>query len=196
MIAVAVILAFLVVIAYVKVGITVLWNNALTLRLMIGPFRFTLSPGKRQSSGPKDKSNTPGRKSSRKREKKSPWLQVLLSNWEELLCFAGRVLRTPVLNPLVLKVTFGGEDPAESALNYGRAWAAIGAIMPLAENSFRIGRREIDVEYDRTASGISVYAKVSLSLRFGQCVRLVVSALILVLRFYRQMKQSEKAVQM
>lgn len=53
-------------------------------------------------------------------------------------CFF-RKLRVP---KLTLHVQFGGaNDAAKAAINYGRAWAAIGAIMPPLRSKLRIRRR-------------------------------------------------------
>jgi hypothetical protein len=197
MIAVAVIVAIVVLITLLRVGILVIWDGSLTLKFIVGPLRFTISSDKENAEKTvSDKKTEKQKKKSKSGSKqKSPWPKVLLSNWQELLELIGRVLRMPLLDPLVLKVTFGGEDPASGALNYGRAWALIGALMPFLERNFTIGKREIDVQLDREAKEMSVYAKAALTARIGQCIRLAISALILLIRLYNETKQTEKAVQ-
>lgn len=198
MIVLGIIVLVVALIAFLKVGIQVTWDGTLALRLMIGPVRFSiLSDKNTEESSAKEpvQKETAAKKKSRPQKKKSPWPGVLLANWQELLELVGRVLHMPCLNPLILKVGFGGEDPAACAVNYGRAWALVGAVMPLLERNFRIGKREIDVRYDQDSKKMSVYAKAALTVRVGQCVSLAVSALMLFLRLYKQTKQSEKAVQ-
>lgn len=199
MIALGIIVLVIVFVAFLKVGIQVTWDQSLSLRLIIGPVRISILSGKKsddeKNEEPKKKRTKPQKKNDGANRTKSPWPKVLLSNWQELLELVGRVLHMPVLNPLILKITFGGEDPAASAINYGRAWALIGAVMPALERNFEIGKREIDVQYDREAKKMSVYAKAALTVRVGQCVSLVVSAFMLFLRLYNETKQSEKAVQ-
>jgi hypothetical protein len=197
MIAVAVIVAIVVLITLLRVGILVIWDGSLTLKFIVGPLRFTISSDKEnaEKTVSDEKTEKQKKKSKSGSKQKSPWPKVLLSNWQELLELIGRVLRMPLLDPLVLKVTFGGEDPASGALNYGRAWALIGALMPFLERNFTIGKREIDVQLDREAKEMSVYAKAALTARIGQCIRLAISALILFIRLYNETKQTEKAVQ-
>lgn len=197
MIAVAVIVAIVVLITLLRVGILVIWDGSLTLKFIVGPLRFTISSDKEKAEKTisDEKTEKQKKKSKSGSKQKSPWPKVLLSNWQELLELIGRVLRMPLLDPLVLKVTFGGEDPASGALNYGRAWALIGALMPFLERNFTIGKREIDVQLDREAKEMSVYAKAALIARIGQCIRLAISALILFIRLYNETKQTEKAVQ-
>ena len=197
MIALAVIVAIVVLITLLRVGILVIWDGSLTLKFIVGPIRFTISSDeeKAEKTASAEKTEKQKKKSKSGTKQKSPWPKVLLSNWQDLLELVGRVLRMPLLDPLVLKVTFGGEDPASGALNYGRAWALIGALMPFLERNFTIGKREIDVQLDRDAKEMSIYAKAALTARIGQCVRLAVSALILFIRLYNETKQTEKAVQ-
>lgn len=199
MIALGIIALVIALIAYMKVGIQVTWDGALALRLIVGPIRVSiLSRKDTEETASKEsdqKKSDPKKKTHRSNRKNSPWPKVLLANWQELLELVGRVLHMPYLNPLILKVVFGGEDPAASAINYGRAWALVGVVMPLLERNFQIGKREIDVQHDRDAKKMSVYAKAALTVRVGQCVGLAVSALLLFLRLYKETKQSEKAVQ-
>ena len=197
MIVLAAITAILVIITLMRVGVFVIWDGSLTLKLILGPIRLSLSSDSKKSEdvSSAEKKTKKQRASKSENKQKSPWPRVLFSNWHELLELVGRVLRMPLLDPLVLKVTFGGEDPASGALNYGRAWALVGALMPILERNFTIGRRDINVQLDQKASEISVYAKAALTARVGQCIRLAVSALILFLRLYNETKQTEKAVQ-
>lgn len=199
MIALGIIALVIALIALLRVGIQVTWDGALALRLIIGPVRVSIRSNKDTEESElkqsERKESDSRKKSDRKKKEKSLWPRVLLANWQELLELVGRVLYMPYLNPLILKVVFGGEDPAESAVNYGRAWALVGAVMPLLERNFQIGNREIDVRYNRDAKKMSVYAKAALTVRVGQCVSLAVSALLLFLRLYKETKKSEKAVQ-
>ena len=194
MIALGVIVFVIVLVSITKVGIIVQWDGSLSLQLTVGPIRFKLTPGKKK---PSDKPQGEEKKKTKKNKKASgSWSNVLLTNWKELLELVGRVLHMPVLDPFFLRVTFGGDDPADRAIRYGQAWALVGAVMPLLERSFNIGKRDIDVCCKPNEEKISVYAKAGLSVRIGQCISLAIHALGLFLRLYRQTKQNEKAVQM
>ena len=194
MIALGIIAVLIVLVTVTRVGIIVQWDGALSLQLTVGPIRFKLTPGKKKiGDKPKREKTT---KSNKKKKTSNPWPHVLLTNWQELLELVGRVLRMPLLDPFILRVTFGGDDPADRAIRYGQAWALVGAVMPLLERSFNIGKRDIDVRCKPNENDISVYAKAGLSARIGQCFSLAIHVLRLFLRLYKQTKQTEKAVQM
>lgn len=191
MIVLGIIIAVIALVTLIRVGIMAEWDGALTLRLTVGPFRFKLTSGhKKKEDKPKQSA-----KSGKTKKSSSPWPRVLLTNWQELLELVGRVLRMPLLDPFILRVTFGGEDPADRAIRYGQAWAVVGAVMPLLEHSFNIGKRDIDVCCKPEENNITVYAKAGLSARIGQCFSLAFHVLRLFLRLYKQTKQTDKAVQ-
>ena len=50
------------------------------------------------------------------------------------------------VNVLELKVVLAADDPCDLAVNYGRAWAAVGNLMPSLERVFVIQKRNIEVE--------------------------------------------------
>ena len=194
MIALVIIVLVLAMIAFTRLGIVAVWDGQLTLRLIIGPARITLSSSKNKTQ---EKAKRAARSENETvgKEKKSPWPRLLRAHWRELLELVSRVLSMPVLDPLIIKVTFGGDDPVDNAMNYGRAWALIGVVVPFLESNFKIGKRELDVTCDNATDKLSVFAKAAVTARVGQCAMLVFSALMLFLRLYRHTKQSEKAVQ-
>lgn len=194
MIALLVIAAVITVIACIRIGIFVEWSGMLALKLVVGPFRFVISSGKKAPKKVKEE-KTAGAKNKPEQKKKKFPINILRSNWKELAELISRVLRMPLLDPLVLKITVGGDDPAQNALRYGGAWALIGSVLPFLESRFHIGKRDIDVICDQKASDISVYVKTALTARLGQCIALAISAVVLFFKIYQKMKETEKAVQ-
>lgn len=193
MIAVGIIILAIILVSITKVGIIIQWDRILSLQLTVGPFRFKLTSEKKAKNREKSSKTA---KTPKTKKTSNPWTGILLAHWQELLELVGRVLCMPVLDPFILRVTFGGDDPADTAIRYGQAWAMVGAVMPVLEHSFQIGKRDIDVCCKPDEENISVYAKAGLSVRIGQCVSLAVYAFGLFLRLYRQTRQNEKAVQM
>ena len=118
--------------------------------LLIGPVRMQLYPGKK-----KEKKDKPSKKDSSKGSSKSktssettkkeskkggsftdflPIVQTLL----DLLIDFHRKIRVKRLD---LKLILAGGDPCDLAVNYGRAWAALGNLMPQLERFFIIKKR-------------------------------------------------------
>ena len=72
-----------------------------------------------------------------------------------------------------LKLILAGDDPCDLAENYGKAWAALGNLMPQLERLFVIMKRNLEVECDFTASETLVTARLDLSITLGRLLKLV-----------------------
>ena len=66
------------------------------------------------------------------------------------------------------------DDPCDLAVNYGRAWAAVGNLMPRVERLFVIKKRNIEVECDFEATQTTVIARLDLTITLGRIVATVV----------------------
>lgn len=209
--------AVLFVIGITKIGVRVIYQDTLTLYLIAGPVRISLLGDKdknpKKEKKKKEKAEKPSKteikkqrsdaeektaadsKTGKKKKKKNPWVNALLSCWRELLELVGRVLRMPVVDELDLRVTFGGKDPADSALNYGRACAAVGALLPILHNSTRIQSQNVDVVYDEQSDELKFYIRAALVVRIYQIFVLICAAIGLLFQIYREKKQIDKAVQ-
>ena len=89
----------------------------------------------------------------------------------ELLNDFRRKLR---VNRLEVKLVMAGDDPCNLAVNYGRAWAAVGNLMSRLENFLVIKKRDIDVECDFTASKTTIYARLDLTITLGRILVIAV----------------------
>ena len=96
-----------------------------------------------------------------------PLLKVAL----DLLNDFRRKLR---VNRLEVKLVMAGDDPCDLAMNYGKAWAAIGNLMPRLEKVFVIKKRDIDVECDFIASENRIYARLDLTITLGRILAIAV----------------------
>lgn len=109
--------------------------------------------------------------------------------------FLGDFRRKLRLNRLELKITLAGEDPCDLAMNYGRAWEALGNLMPKLEKWFVIKKRDLDVQCDFTASETVIYARLDITITLGRIISLVVvyavRALIKFLKIKKMRKQNE-----
>ena len=96
-----------------------------------------------------------------------PLLKVAL----DLLNDFRRKLR---VDRLEAKIVMAGGDPCDLAINYGRAWTAVGNLMPRLEKVFVIKKRDIDVECDFTASKTTIYARLDLTITLGRILAIAV----------------------
>ena len=77
------------------------------------------------------------------------------------------------VNVLELMLIMASGDPCDLAVNYGKAWAAVGNLMPQLERVFVIQKRNIEVECDFSADQTRVIARLDLSITLGRILGLV-----------------------
>lgn len=87
-----------------------------------------------------------------------------------LLEGAGQFKDKLQVDKLTLEVTVGSSDPAQAALNYGRASAALAGAWGALNEAFRLKEGEARVRVDFDARETKVYGYLALSLKLGQLV--------------------------
>ena len=130
-------------------------------------------------------------------------LGALLEEFLPLVRLAGEAIgelpRLPVIRKLKLRITYGGEDAAKAAMNYGAAWGAIGAAMAVLTRKLRIRKQDVRPELDYDCGGVRVSADVCFTLTLGRLVVYLVHYGAKALGILTQTKKSammkEKAVQ-
>jgi hypothetical protein len=85
-----------------------------------------------------------------------------------------------------------GGDPANLAINYGRAWAAVGNLMPQLDRLFVIKKRNIEVECDFTGSETLIIAGLDLTITLGRLLALVAVYAIRALKEFLNIKKNRK----
>lgn len=194
-------LGILVLLAVLPLGVSIRYDASGTLvRLIAGPVRITLYPRakkkgkkektadqtdagqektleKKKSSGKKAAAGQTAKQAEKPAEPKKetggpitdflPLVQILL----EMLGAFRRKLR---MNLLEMKIVMAADDPCDLAVNYGRAWAAVGNLLPRLEKIFVIKKRNIEVECDFEAAKTLVTARLDLTITLGRLIGLAV----------------------
>jgi hypothetical protein len=93
---------------------------------------------------------------------------------------------------LELKLIMAADDPCDLAVNYGRAWAAVGNLLPQLERIFVIKKRDIEVECDFTASQTLVIARLDISITLGRLLSAVVVFAVRALIEFLKIKKKRK----
>ena len=106
----------------------------------------------------------------------------------------GNLRRKLRMEELMLRVRFGGgDDAAKTAILYGRAWAAIGALMPCLERIFVIKKRDIGAELDYNVDEkMAVDAHMVLTITIGRALALALRAGIGFLKIYQAYQDQNK----
>lgn len=174
-------LAVLLLIAAIPLGVLARYDSQGPLvRVIVGFVRFTVIPLPRRTKKPKKeappKTEAPQKTAPQPSQKEPPQkggsLRDFLPLVNVLLDFMSSFRKKLRVNHLVLKLILAGDDPCDLALNYGRAWAALGNLMPMLDRIFVIGKRDCEVECDFTAADTLVVAQMELTIRFGQLISL------------------------
>ena len=108
------------------------------------------------------------------------------------LDFLNGLRRKLRVNVLELKLIMAADDPCDLAVNYGRAWAAVGNLMPQLERFLVIKKRDVEVECDFTASKTLVIARLDITLTLGRLLALVLKAAIRALIVFLKIKKKRK----
>jgi len=149
------------------------------LWVRLGKLRIKILPMKPKKDTEK-KPKKPKKKKEPKRPKEKPPTPLpekvggALEYAKELLPVgleaAGGMLRGLRVDTLELELTAGSPDPADAAMVYGQATAALGALWYPLTRAFRVkdGRARVDIDFD--APGMTVYGAAALSIKIGTVV--------------------------
>lgn len=214
-------LGILVLLAILPLGVSVKYDeDGPVVKLIAGPVKITLFPRKKKDKKEKKKeqpkqpeeiqkpeaaepetakAESPQTEKPAKNNKKEtaaqksggpitdflPLVQIAL----EMLGAFRRRLR---VNLLELKLIMASDDPCDLAVNYGRAWTAVGNLMPRLERVFVIKKRNIEVECDFEASQTRVIARLDLTITLGRILATVVVYGIKALIEFLKIKNKRK----
>ena len=193
-------LGIITLLAVLPLGVSVKYDeDGVLLKLIIGPVKITLFPRPKKDQKPKKKektqekkeeqktepaqqpapevaSPTPEKKQEEKTEKKKSGGSVtdFLPLVKTALDMLGAFRRRLRLNVLDLKLIMAADDPCDLAVNYGRAWAAVGNFLPRLEKVFVIKKRNIEVECDFMAAETKIIARLDLTITLGRILATVV----------------------
>ncbi len=198
-------LGLLVLLAVLPLGISVKYDSEGPLiRLILGPVRFTVYPGKpkeqkekppkekkKEEAQPKKPSIPPKEEKEEKPETGGSWADFLPLVKTALECL-GTFRRKLRVNRLELKLILAEDDPCDLALNYGRAWEAVGNLMPRLEKLFVIKKRNVEVECDFTATETLVIARLDLTITLGRLAGMLVRYGIRISKEFIQIMNKRK----
>lgn len=206
MIAWLIVLGVLVLLAILPVGVSALYNeNGPLVRLILGPVKLTIFPGKKKArkEKPKKEAKAVAKKQAKAERKAQKAQQKKPSetggSWKDFLpliktglAFLGDFRRKLRVKRLEANLIMAGGDPADLAVNYGKTWAAVGGLMPQLERIFVIKKRNIAVQCDFTAEKTLIYARLDVTITLGRLLTLVVRYGIRALRQFIDIKNKRK----
>lgn len=173
-----IVLAIIALLAILPLGVSAAYDeHGPRARVILGPVKLQVYPVKNDPDKPpepKKEKKKPERSSAKKggSHKKGgpisdfyPFVRLVL----ELLTDFRHKLRVDVLE---LKIILAGGDPADLAVNYGKAWTALGNLWPRLESLFVIKKRDVEVLCDFEGAETTVSARLDLSITLGRLLSL------------------------
>lgn len=179
-------LGILVVLALLPIGVSIKYNeDGFFLRCLVGWIPISLIGGEKKEKKPKkQKEKKPKKEEKPKKEKNPPQkpeekkkggsITDFLPLVKIGLDFLNTFRRKLRIRRLELKLIMAGDDPCDLAVNYGRAWAALGNLMPQLERCFVIGKRDLEVECDFETTQTLIKARADVVIRLGSLLWLAV----------------------
>ena len=207
-------LGILTLLAILPLGVSVKYNaDGPLVRLILGPVKLTVFPVKKKPKKEKEKKpektapkepqppvkqigadkpgKVPGEVLPEKKENGGSLLDFL-PLVKELFRFLGDFRRKLRIHVLEMKLIMAADDPCDLAVNYGRAWAAVGNLLPKLEQLFVIKKRNIEVECDFTAEETKVIARLDLSITLGRLLAAAVRFGFRAVKEFIKIKKSQK----
>lgn len=217
MMVLGIILGVLVLICLLPVGARAVYSaDGPEVKVLIGPISFLVYPRPEKEKTPaqieaeqKKEQEKAAEKQRKKAEKKAQKQKEKESGvkkpkapiggkiefFKELLGLGlkalGCIKRKLILKDLKLYLTVGamGEDAAKGAITYGRAWAAVGALTPVLENTFHIKNRDIQVGLDYFTDKNVIYAEGCIVFLVGDILWIAVYYGIRALKLFLKQKR-------
>lgn len=203
-------LGILTALAILPLGVSAQYDSGGALvRLILGPVKLILyprphSPSKKEKK-PKEKKQEEKTSEKETQEASAPVKKKEASgdpqggDWKDFLPlfrvamdFLGNFRRKLRVRDLEMKLILAGDDPCDLAVNYGRAWAALGNLMPKLERFLVIRKRNLEVECDFTSEKTLVFVRLELTITLGRLLGLAVVYGIRGLREYLKISKKRK----
>ena len=192
------------------IGVRIRYNSeGIAVKILAGPVKITLLPRHNKKRKKKEASQQeqtgdaaeclpespkqPKEKKGKGAKKETGGsLTDFLPLVKVALDFLGDFRRKLRLDNIYLRLIMAGNDPCDLAVNYGRAWAAVGNLMPQLEKWFVIKKRDIEVECDFETSKTLVIARLDLTITVGRLLLAAVKFAVRALIEYLKLKKKRK----
>ena len=157
--------------------------------LLIGPVKLRVYPRKPNR---KNSAQTSIQKKHKENRQKGGSFRDFLPVTRRILDFLGQFRRKIRVNNLELKLALAGDDPADLAINYGRAWGAMGSLASLLEQAFVIKKRDVDVLCDFMGDKTRIYARLDATITLGRTLHLLSCHGLKILKEFLELKKLRK----
>ena len=179
------VLAFFVILGLLRVGVIAEYSEeGFDLKVIAGPVRIKLLPGKDEPKTEKKKKvkkEKPKKqkakkedegKSSEKKKKGGP-VEIVKAVLPTALKTIGRFFKHLRIDVLTIRYALSGDDPYSVAMNYGYASGALGYICPILDRNFKIKKWDINVYPSFTEPEETMYIKAKATIAIWELIYII-----------------------
>lgn len=155
-------------------------------------FRFQVFPAKREKKVKKEKAKKkePKEETAKEEKKKGGTLELIRAALPLVKPALAGLKKRLTIDDLELHVTWGSQNPADAAMGYGYANAALGTLWAVVDENFKVKKSRLGCDVDFDQPRPTVYANAALSINLWKTLTLVLPLLV---RFYRNYTRLKKA---
>ena len=177
-----IILGILVLLYLLPLGIRLIYSSeGCRIWLLAGPVPLKVYPKNKGAKKPEKgtiKADKPRKKTAPKKPAEEKKEGGSLKDFLPFVDIARKLLygifRKHRIRRLEIKMLLAGDDPCDLAVNYGKAWAATGNLIPLLEEHFIIKKRDVQIGCDFTAEETVIYVRADITILLGRLLTLAV----------------------
>lgn len=191
-------LGILLLLAILPIGVGFSYDeDGAMIRVLTGPLGFTVFPSKKTKKKGEKKQKPKKQKTADKKAKKAPKkkggsIKDFMPLVRTGLDFLGDFRRKLRVRRFELNLILAGDDPCDLAVNYGKAWTALGNLWPLLERAFVIKKRDVEIQCDFEASQTLVTACVEITITIGRLLGLVVTYGFRAIKEFMKLQKLQK----
>ena len=189
-------LAALITLCFIPVGIRAVYREEKPgIWLLIGPVKYLVYPSKPKEEKAKEsvqKQQAQKKVGTGANKQKGGSLSDFQPVLKTVIDFLSQFRRKLRINHLELKLVLAGGDPSDLAINYGKAWAALGNLMPQLERFLVIKKRNLEVECDFAGDKTRIFVRADATITIGRTLHLLSGHGIKVLKELLKLKKLRK----
>lgn len=160
-------------------------EDGLFAALQVGPVSIQLFPAKEDKPGKEKKPKGDKPKQADGHPKQGGPLELVRACLPLVKPALEGVRKRLTIDRLTLHVVWAAPDPADAALGYGCANAALGILWPLFDQNFKVKDRDLAIDVDFEAAAPTLYARAALHMTLFQLLTLALPLLVKFLKAYR-----------
>lgn len=179
--ALLIVLAVIGLLAIIPLGVRLRYDESgFFCWVLAGAWKLRLYPGKKKPQKVEEKPEEKP-KPEKKPAASQPQTAKKGGSWKRFLPlvqvgldFLGDLRRKIRVSHMELNLMMAGDDPCDLAVNYGRANAAMGALLAGLNRAFVIKKQKINLGCDFEAEEMTIFARLDVTITLGRALALLV----------------------